>query len=643
VKKLQRIFKFSLPFLRPYWTRLAAGILGGVLFGLSNGGVVWLTQTLLNRLSPPAEEAGFHRPNPAGAGPAAVEPSPVNPKAKPNLHLWKKLDHWMSVKKREWKAWSSRVLDPWLPASGRPLDWRQVLGVLVFLPLIAMARSGSAYLATYCMAWTGQQVINDLRVKVLEVMSRLSLAYFNRSTMGDMITRLNEDTLTLKRCLSYGIEQIVTAPVTFISVFIMLLLLDWQLTISTFILAPAILLPVTVLGRKAREASRKIVRTNIAQSSHIVEMLSNIRVVQAFNLAEDQVRRFRDHSRKLVKETLRRVRAMELVNPLIETIAMLGFAALIILVVMTNRRIPDMMTFFLGLLLLYVPVKKLARLHVVLKQTSVGLDRLEAILSEKPSVVESPRPQLLPSFQSAVRFENISFSYGHDLVLQNVNIRLARGYKLGVAGESGSGKSTLVNLLFRFFDPTEGRITMDGIDLRDLALDNLRQHLALVSQDVVVFDQSAADNIACGKKQATRAEVEGAAREAHAHSFIMKLPEGYDTRLGERGVTLSGGQRQRIALARAFIRNAPVLVLDEATAALDSRSEAEVQKTIDNLTANRTVICIAHRLATLANMDGIIVLSQGRIVEEGTFSDLLKADGIFSQMAKKQGLSFAEV
>jgi ABC-type multidrug transport system fused ATPase/permease subunit len=234
--------------------------------------------------------------------------------------------------------------------------------------------------------------------------------------------------------------------------------------------------------------------------------------------------------------------------------------------------------------------------------------------------------------------ERVGFAYRDREVLRDLDLAIPRGRKLGIAGESGSGKTTVLNLLFRFYDPTRGRVCIDGLDLREVSARALRQQMALVSQDVVIFDQTVAENIACGKLGASRAEVETAARAADAHEFIQDLPQGYDTRVGERGVTLSGGQRQRLAIARAFVRNAPILVLDEATAALDSASEAEVQRAIDRLAEHRTVICVAHRLSTLASMDCIVVLAEGRIVERGGFEELLRQGGLFAGMAARQGI-----
>jgi len=260
------------------------------------------------------------------------------------------------------------------------------------------------------------------------------------------------------------------------------------------------------------------------------------------------------------------------------------------------------------------------------------------ILHQQPSVKDPVEPKPLRGFQRGIALENVSFSYGHEPVLKNLTLELPRGKKLGVAGESGSGKSTLVNLLFRFFDPTAGTIRIDGLDLREVACADLRTLMALVSQDVVLFDMTVAENIALGKSGATRAEIEAAAKAAFAHEFIAAMPQGYDTRVGERGVTLSGGQRQRLCLARAFVRNAPILVLDEATASLDSKAEAEVQAAIDRLAERRTVIAVAHRLSTLAAMDRIVVLAEGRLVESGGFDELLRRGGVFADMAARQGI-----
>jgi ATP-binding cassette, subfamily B, bacterial MsbA len=294
--------------------------------------------------------------------------------------------------------------------------------------------------------------------------------------------------------------------------------------------------------------------------------------------------------------------------------------------------------FMLALGICFSPIKKLAALNMLLQQTSVGVNRLLELFSEKPAVEERKDGTLLLSFQKQLELKNVSFSYGDTQVIRDLSVTIPLGAKVGIVGESGSGKSTLVNLLFRFYDVTQGQIFIDGHDIRDLKLKGLREQMALVSQEVLLFNRSVGENIAYGKPGATQAEIEAAARAAYADHFIQELPQGYDTLVGEWGSRLSGGQRQRVALARAFVRRARILVLDEATAALDSHSEKEIQAAIEALNREQTVICVAHRLATLRSMDQILVMEKGSLVEQGSFDELLRRGGIFARLAAHQGI-----
>jgi len=341
----------------------------------------------------------------------------------------------------------------------------------------------------------------------------------------------------------------------------------------------------------------------------------------------------------LVNLEVKKAQAGKLVNPVIEVISTLGLGVLIIVVFATHQSVSDFVGFLTGLVMLPNPVKRLAQMHVDLVSATVSCERLEGFFAQKPSVQEPATPAPLRPLEQALTLEKVFLDYGHDHVLLDVDLHIPRGFKLGLAGASGSGKSSLINLLPRFYDPTSGRILWDGRDLKNFATAELRSQIALVSQDVVLFDASVAENIALGRNGATRGEIEEAARRAFAHEFITDLPRGYDTRVGERGVMLSGGQKARISLARAFLRNAPILILDEATAALDAEAEKEVQKAVDALEEGRTVICIAHRLSTLANMDEIVVLEGGRIVEQGPYQKLVSGNGPFSRMAAQQGIA----
>jgi subfamily B ATP-binding cassette protein MsbA len=625
MNSLAKVFRFGWPYLRRYWSRLLAGILLGVLFGITNATFPWFTTTLLERLKP--------KP---GAPPVAVAveqkeqpPAREFPPAPARSRLKELVSQW----EHDVQTW----LDPWLPLTGRPLDWRQVVGVLL-LPLLVGARGFTGYLSSYCMIWVAERVINDLRCVVLAKLNTLSLDFFNRAKMGDLLTRINSDTTALYRAMNLGFSDLIKEPMTILALLAYLCFVDWRLTLFTLAFLGLTLIPIQVLGKKVRRATQGAVNATVSQSSLLVEVLSGIRVVKAFCLETEQERRFREYSRQLVHHGVKNVQAKELVNPFVETLSMVGAAVVIIYIFGFTRMDPAALVGYgMGLALLYPSVKKLAGVAVLFEQSSVGVNRLVQILSEQPSVKESATPRPLMGFSDSLVFDNLCFSYGNQLVLKDVSLTIPRGFKLGVAGESGSGKSTLVNLVFRFYDPTQGAVKLDGVDLRDVSTRDLRQVMALVSQEIVLFDQTVAENIACGRPGATRAEVEEAACAAYAHDFILQLPQGYDSPVGERGVTLSVGQRQRISIARAFIRNAPILVLDEATASLDSQAEAEVQAAIDRLEENRTVICVAHRLSTLAAMDRIIVLSQGAIIEQGTFNELLQLNGNFAAMARKQG------
>ncbi len=626
------IFRFSWPYVRKYRWRLYGALLAGAIFGLSNAGVLWLTRTVLERLNPEEDTKGHElvsNKTPSSDASFFQRSLPRTAKA-------------LESAVASTKAAVAKVVDQWLPKMGSPVTAFQLLGALLGLPLLVSIRSGGEYLSAYWMSWVGERMVNDLRVEVLETLSLLSLNYFNQAKMGDMITRINGDTLALQNCIRIGVKHSVTDPITILAVFAYLVFMDWQLMAGAAVLLPICLVPVIIYGRKARRASTHKIQTNVTQSSLIVEMLSAIRVVKAFGLEEREVARFRRLSRQLFGYTMRGVRSQEIVGPIIETVSMIAVGMLIVFVVQTERSAPDLITFFIGLIMFYMPIKKLAKLHVLFEQASVSVARLQNILAETPEVQDSPQAISIQTFSKAVQFKNVSFAYPRatpsNMALQNIHLTIPHGQKLGIAGESGSGKSTLIHLLFRFFDPTTGAVLFDGKDLRQLKVKDCRKLLALVSQDIVVFDQSVAENIRCGRPNATKKEILQAAQQAHAAEFIKKLHKGFETQLGERGAALSGGQRQRIAIARAFIRNAPILVLDEATAALDAQAEAEVQTAIDHLAQNRTVICIAHRLSTLQAMDKIIVLEKGLIAQQGNYPQLLSQNGPFARMAQRQDI-----
>jgi subfamily B ATP-binding cassette protein MsbA len=621
MSSIANVLGFSWSYIRRYWSRLVASILLGVVFALANASFMWAARTLAGRWELRDD----------------AEPTSTSATAKTS-----KLPEEITKIRQTVDRWSvdlENAIDPWLPRANQAIDWRQIIGMLLFLPGLVAVRGVADYLNNYCIGWVSERVIRDMRLDLMSKFSSLSLAFFSTFKTGDLLTRISQDSQTLLRCMRVGGADVIKESFTVVAVFSYLCWLDFPLTIYTLVLVPLFLFPLIVLGKKARRATRAGLKANVSQSGQLVELLASIRVVKAFGLEGEQLKRFRKTSGQIVHAGMKGVQAKELVNPIIEVVAVVGLSALLLYIFKTGRDPKDLIAFLTGIAMLFQPVKKLAGLHILMEQAGVGVQRLRELLAEQPSVQEPLAPRPFHTFANEIVFDHVTFGFAGKPVLRDFNLAIPRGFRLGLAGESGCGKTTALNLLFRFYDPVSGSVKIDGVDLRDIATLDLRRQMALVSQDIVIFDQTAADNIACGRDgRATREEVERAAKAAFAHDFISKLPQGYDTPLGERGTTLSVGQRQRICIARAFVRNAPILVLDEATSALDSKSEGEVQIAIEALAEHRTVICVAHRLSTLASMDRIIVLSDGQIIESGSFDDLLRAGGGFAAMAARQGI-----
>ena len=605
MNQLRRVLAYGLPFLWPYRSRFLAGVALALFFGLTNGAFVLATKTLFERLSP-----------------SPVAPGQVDPQSLPTRV----------------SGGFAEAMERILPRTGQPITPLQAAGAVLFLPLLMGLRAGSNYLSAYCMTWVSSRVVRDMQLRVLEKLHSLSLDYFNKSTLGDLTTHISGDTRRIFDAMNNGLSDLIKEPFTLLSILAGMFIIDAQLTLAALVILPLVILPILVVGNRLKRIARQTVSVGVAQGSGLLEALSGIRLIKAYGLEKFQLDRYRGESLNLVNLEVKKTQAGKLVNPVIEVISTLGLGVLIIVVFATQQSVSDFVGFLTGLVMLPNPVKRLAQMHVDLVSATVSCERLEKFFSLQPTVREPVAPARLVPLQKQLALENVFLDYGHDHVLQGISLRIPQGHKLGVAGASGSGKSSLINLLPRFYDPTRGRVLWDGQDLKNFSTAELRAQIALVSQDVVLFDASVAENIALGREGAGPREIEEAARRAFAHDFITDLPRGYETRVGERGVLLSGGQKARISLARAFLRNAPILILDEATAALDAEAEKEVQKAVDALEEGRTVICIAHRLSTLANMDEIMVLESGRIVAQGSYAQLLSQGGLFARMAAQQGL-----
>lgn len=610
MNQLRRVLAFGVPFLWPYRGRFLGAIVLALLFGISNGAFVIATKTLFERLTP----------SPSIAVPGGTQPTPRNFSEKIQERL-------------------SRGLDPVLPRIGQSLNLTQALGVILFLPALLLLRSGANYLSSYCMTWVSARVVRDMQIRVLEKFHSLSLDYFNRSSLGDLTAHIGGDPRRIFDAMNNGFSDLIKEPFTLLSILTGMFLVNAKLALAGLLIVPLVVLPILVVGNRLKRIARQSIAVDISQGSGLIEALNGIRLIKAYGLEHFQLERYRRESMALANLEVKKTQTGKLVNPVIEFVSTLGLGVLILMVFATHQPVASFVGFLTGMVMLPSPIKRLAQMHVDLVSAAVSCERLEKLLALRPSIQEPPDPAPLAKLSSGLKLEGVSLDYGHEHVLRDLHLSIPKGHKVGLAGPSGSGKTSLVNLLMRFYNPSCGRILWDERDLTTIRSGDLRSQIALVSQDVVLFDASVAENIALGRLGATEAEIENAARQAFAHEFIRDLPRGYATRVGERGVLLSGGQKARISLARAFLRNAPILILDEPTAALDSTAEMEIQKSVDSLEEGRTVICIAHRLSTLANMDEIIVLEAGRVTERGTYSQLLAMGGLFSQMASQQGIS----
>jgi len=590
---------------------LVLGILLGISFGIFNASFVWGTKTLFERLEPVGTLKGPQIQAVPGGLQKALE------SANESLML---------------------LVDKWLPQAGRELDGRRILGGLLFLPILVGMRSGIGYASVYCLGWVTEHAIRDIRLRAHSHLQGLSIDYFHGKLLGDHTMLMNRGTGTLRNCLTYGVADAIKEPFTILGLVAAMFILDWQLTLFGLVFAPLSIIPIVIVGRKLRRVAKVEYDKGTEQDSLMFEVYANIRTIKAYCLERVQMTRFAEIYERLTWTGMKGLQARHIQNPIIELLSVAGAGVIIIFVFQMGKSVPQLVGFLTGMIMLFQPIKKLGGINQYYQEASVGVGMLRELFDQTPSVAQRENADELAPFKTQVTFEEVEFSYGEEVVLREFHLAVPKGKKLGVVGESGAGKSTLVSLLLRFYDPTKGSITIDGTDIREVSFESLRAQIALVSQEVVIFDQTAAENIACGKLNATREEIIEAAKAANAHEFIEGLPEGYDTRLGEQGTRLSGGQRQRIAIARAFVRQAPILVLDEATASLDSKAEAEVQTAIDRLEEGRTVLCVAHRLSTLRRMDKIIVLDQGRVVESGSFEELLEGEGAFAELARKQGL-----
>ena len=497
------------------------------------------------------------------------------------------------------------------------------------------------YSYKYLLQKVGQSVIRDLRNKLYGHIQSQSLSFFHKTPTGELISRIISDVTLIQGAVSNVLVGILKDTTTAIALIGVIVYLNWRLALISMVLFPIIVYPIVTFGRKHRKLSIKNQQTTAQVSNILYETITGNRIVKAFCMEKYEKDRFAAMLDDLFRIIMRDTRIKAVSHPLMEFFAGIGIA--LVLWYGGNQVLNDVSTpgdffsFMAALIMVYEPLKGISKINSTLQQGIAATDRVFDILDIETDVAEKKEAVELSPIKESIGFANVSFQYEENTkVLKDINLQVRSGEILALVGSSGGGKSSLVNLIPRFFDVSSGAITIDNTDIRDVTLKSLRAQIGIVTQQTILFNDTVRNNIAYGSPDADQKDIVEAARAAHALGFIEQLPEGFDTVIGESGAKLSGGERQRVSIARAILKNAPILILDEATSSLDTESEREVQQALENLMRNRTTMVIAHRLSTIRNADRIIVIQDGRTVEEGTHDTLLLQGGVYTMLHDMQ-------
>ena len=530
-----------------------------------------------------------------------------------------------------------------LQDKGGAMGGALLLIAVVVIPLVAALRLLLIFLNQYCLCWAAMHTVTDLRVDLLKQIQRQSLQFHGRIDVGQLMSRATGDPLTVQNIIQGMMAELARAPFEIVAAigFILWFAVENHMLGTLGMIAiglPAFMVPIVGIGKKIRHWSRRALEQSSVVGSGIHEVLTCVRVVKAYGTEDFENRKYEAVNRKFLNTALRAVRCGLIVGPTIETIGIMLVCGFLVWCFATHVTLANVLPMLAPLLLIYKPIKQMCNLQVQIEAAQASLQRIWSLLDVDMTLPQDPDAKPKASFDDRIVFDDVTFRYDTAELdaVSHASFEIPRGKVVAVVGGTGSGKSTMSGLLARFFDPQAGRVTMDGTDLRHLRTDDLRKLIGSVQQETILFNDTIEENIRYGSPEATHDEVVAAAKMANAHDFIMSQPEGYARMAGEKGFALSGGERQRIAIARAILRNPPILILDEATSALDTVTEKLVQDAINNLMANRTTFAIAHRLSTIRNADLILVMDRGRIVERGTHDELYAANGVYRRLCDMQ-------
>ncbi len=513
------------------------------------------------------------------------------------------------------------------------------IGAVLFA--VILAKGALTYLQQIQMRYVSEAIQRDIRNELYARVQTFPLRFFTQRQTGEIMSRFSADIETLGDASTELFRNALKEPLNILGFVVLLLMIKWQLAVLCLIILPVAMLPIVKFGAKIRRRGTRVQEWRAEVSTILQETISGIRIVKAFGMEEYEKGRYREASDQVFRSFMRIWRVDALTSPVLEVLGGIGIIMAFGVggyLVITKSLTPGAFMAFLGALgSLYPPVRRIGQINNVVQRGMAGLARVFELMDTQSEFLDRADAVTLGRMQEEIQFQNVSFGYESDqLVLQGISFTAKLGEIVAIVGSSGVGKTTLVNLIPRFYDPTSGFITIDGMDVRRVTIRSLRDQMGIVTQDTILFDDTVFNNIAYGRREVSAEKVVAAARVANAEEFIQALSAGYQTRIGERGVRLSGGQKQRLAIARAILKNPPILILDEATSALDVESERLVQEALDRLMENRTTFVIAHRLSTIIKADAILVLDEGRLIEQGTHAELLAAGGVYCRLYQSQ-------